>query len=383
MKNPAKRGLLFLLLLHGSLCVAATDTAAEKAVLAGVGQVAREFFSIEAELPVDNELRRATTALLAAHVKRVEETLLPAWLAEERANAPAGLSAFELHARVFARYLNEVALTRVESAGAASDAAWLQAFRHPRACDSDYRRIDFGEPVAMLGRLPPAERAPGFEGLRTLLERWGTPRQDLAPRPAVSVDTEARRLISLLGDVSRRPALALSPMLARSQLSRPKDGVKPEDWVQRCARAQWWLNQQDLSTAPGRARALTAFRYAILDTPQDRFAFLEHLPGGAGDGYPRVASQFGVTGMVTLRLHIDAEGRVQGSEVQKREISVPGIRDNPPVYFETLLDELAQTLARDRRFAKPDPAELKDGVRVMQQEYVFTLNGGKSSGAAP
>ena len=225
----------------------------------------------------------------------------------------------------------------------------------------------------MLQAAPPAQRAAALDGERTLLARWGTVRQNLPARPVPSVDSEAARLIGQVRAGGKRPPLALSPMLAHTQISRPEKESNPESWTQRCARAQWWLSMQDLSDEDARSRALTAFRYAILVLPTDRYEYLRKPPAEDSNGYPVAASTYGVGGLLTLRLQIDADGKLRSAEVRRRAIEMPGIRGNPPVAFEPVLDEFALTKAKAQHYVKPDAEKLRNGVIEVEQEFQFNL----------
>jgi hypothetical protein len=329
-------------------------------------------FRVPADLPVDADLRAAAQALSAAHLAKLKAEL-PAWVAQEQRSSSVPLGNNELQWRLYARFINEFALTRLESTGPDFDAAWLAGALKPRFCDLPPQLSFFAERTVMMQQVPKAQRAVVLEGERLLLQRWGTPRQGLPQPPSPSVDEQVASLIGSIKAGAARPAVAMPPVLANVHMNT-SDAEPTDRWQQRCMSAQWWLRLQPLDGEADRARALNGFRYATLLLGSDMSRPPGKLPPDNATDYPRMAASFGVEGLLRLLLRIDSKGKLQRAEVIQRDVSVRGIRGNPPVAFDNLLDQAALAKAKATRFAAPAPEKIKNGIFTAEQEFQFTLD---------
>jgi len=313
------------------------------------------------------------------HLKRLK-TLVPTWVSQERTMSKKPLSTRELVLRMHRRVINEFGLMSLEPT--ALTKAWLSAAQQPGFCKM------IGLPsivhrMTLLQKLPRSERAAALEDERMLLARWGSVRSGLPPRPEVSVLAQTQAMIGRIKSGGPRPVAAMVPQQAHLLLGRNEEAS--DNWFQRCQTAQWWLRQQPLKDEAERDRVLADFRYATLILASDMVTKSKQKPMALINGYPQVAAVFGVEGVLTLDIKIDGEGRVVGVDVIKRDIHVPGVHGNPPVSFDTLLDEAALTRARAVRHAKPDPKMMENDVLLARQEFSFALDQDRddaSNGAA-
>jgi hypothetical protein len=83
---------------------------------------------------LDASLRDAVGALMTQHLARLE-TLLPTWIAEAREHSGPQATREDLNRQTNNRLVNELALWRLESPGAAYDAVFLQAVLEPGVCN--------------------------------------------------------------------------------------------------------------------------------------------------------------------------------------------------------------------------------------------------------
>ena len=316
---------------------------------------------VPSELELDGPLREAAASLVQAQVARVRE-LLPAWIAQERAHAQApALRGRALSQPLYRRMVNEMAIWTVESVGPAHDDAWLNAALAPKAC-SIVPPTRFAQRMALIQAAPLSLRPALLAGERQLVARWGTKRVALPPRPPgadlEAVDQAITRLRAGL-PVTAEP---MAPSLAGMVFNRQRKPGPSDRWEQ-CAKSQWWLaSQLDVAKAD-RALALAVYRYStMLDVrafvPVSAMKAPASGTTGGREGYPPEAAYFAVEGMTTVQADSDDHGNFLKARVVSRKITVAGVRDNPPVAFETLLDAAALDVAAKRRY--PDGRATSD-----------------------
>ena len=302
---------------------------------------------------------------MRSHEARVRE-LLPAWIAQERAqaNAPA-LRGRALAAPIYQRMINEMAIWSVESAGPERDEAWLKAALAPTACRVVPQSV-FGRQMALIQAAPQDARAALLASERDLISRWGSQREKLPPRPSVDDLNAVDQAIARLRAGLPITAGPMAPYLAGLLFNRDRKPGRSDRW-ETCAKSQWWLAARLADAKADRAQALAVYRYSTMVDAR------EFVPPGAaakpaasgaagGNAYPPAAAYFNVEGATTVRVETDDHGVPVRSEVQSRKIVVPGVRDNRPVAFETLLDDAALDVAARRRY--PDGKVSRDSFEI-------------------
>ena len=310
-------------------------------------------FTLPDDLVLDANLRQAATTIAQEHVARVQ-ALMPVWIAQERtASGDTSLRGRALSHPIFLRAFNEMAIWSIESGGPAQDDAWLKAVLAPKACSSIFP-LHFARRIAMIEAAPPDSRSALLAAERELLSHWGTKRQTLQPRPSAAdldaVDQAITRLRAGL-PISAEP---MTPYLAGQVFARDRAPGKSGRWEQ-CAKSQWWLASQLASGKIGRLEALTLYRYSTMVdahefVPAAVMQKLAAAPPAEGDrAYPPVAAFFNVEGTTTVQTDTDDQGKFLRARVVSRKITVPGVRDNPPVAFETLLDAASVDYAKTKR----------------------------------
>ena len=316
-----------------------------------VGQLAgwtRRAFAVPDELRLDGPLREAATKMAQDHVARVTQ-LLKVWIAEERtASGAPHLRGGALSQPVFRRLLNEMAVWWIDSTGPAYDAAWLKAALAPSAC-SVIPPTTFAQRIAMVQTAPVESRAALLAGEQELLSRWGTRRQSLAARPSPADFEAPDRAIGQLRAGIPVKVEPMAPFLASRIFDRGRKPGKPDRWEQ-CAKSQWWLASQLADGKTGQAQALALYRFSTLFDAQE-FVPVGVLQSKEQQSYPPAAAYFNVEGITTVEVQSDANGAFVQARVVSRRIAVPGVRDNPPVAFETLLDAAALAIAAKGSYA--------------------------------
>ena len=149
----------------------------------------------------------------------------------------------------------------------------------------------------------------------------------------------------------------MAPGLAGRLFDRDRKPGKPdgmERW-DKCAKGQWWLASQLAAGKVDKLAALTIYRYSTMANA-DEYAPTsvrqQAAPARPGDGksaYPPVAAYFGAEGSTTVEALTDGQGKFIKAKVLARKITVPGVHDNAPVAFETLLDTASLDQAAKRQ----------------------------------
>lgn len=323
-------------------------------------------FELRADMQLEPGLRAEVASLVREGTARLR-TLVPEWIREERAatNDPS-LRGGALARPLYARLLNELALSAVESEGPASDEAWLMAVQAPTACR--FRHATFmADRVQMIQAAPNEARATLLASLKQSLLRWGTVRAGLPPRPSADELSAAEQEATRLRVGLPSTALPMTPYLAAQVFPRERKQGKPDAWT-RCALNQWWLQSTLARPSADRAKALAVYRYAAM--PQAQEYVPERLaskadspsppsPDGDPPRYPVAAKLYEVEGSTVLKVGIDAQGQVTRAEVVERSIVVPGVRNNRPVAFETVFDDAALEYAKRQRRAAGEPRETR------------------------
>lgn len=307
-----------------------------------------EVFAVPDSPDLDAGLRDAMSKLAAEHLARLARQL-PAWLAETRQRAGPQVTRGELVRQTRNRLLNEIALWRLDSPGAAYDAVWLKAVLKPAACYSAGRNSYLGRVMTWLQAVPLADRATALAGERELLSRWGQPRTHLAARPARSLSDDEDAAIARLQAGLAAPDVPMPPVVAARAFAAERQAVHG---YEQCALHQWGLAHA-LSRGDSPATGLAAWRYAMLMTADD---WSDRPPATsaevqAADGWPPVALASGLHGTITVRVTTDAQGRFASGEIVERRLTVPGVTGEPAVAYETLLD--TATLAKAAATFKP------------------------------
>lgn len=330
-------------------------------------------FVLPNDLPLDPALRTAAVEIRTAHLARIDK-LLPAWADEERRlQAGAGRTPRPLgvYMAVWARLLNELALWQLEPGDPAYERATVEVLKTaPQVCRSwgDARFTDFASRMLRVQAMPESARTAALASERNLLSHWGQPRAALAPWPNPLPQDAAAQAIRRMQDGGERAKVALPPMLASSLLGQKKDIAELHPETQ-CAVQQWWFNVS-LKQGSTPEAALRAFRYATLITARERFAgmFEEHNEEGPvapvnPRAFPKLAAKFGASGVTTLGVEVDAEGRPKRASVIDRKVKVDGIRGVRPVAFENVFDEgsvrYAMAVPKFSKPAKAGPVEFQ------------------------
>lgn len=258
--------------------------------------------------------------------------------------------------------MNELALWRLESPDPEYDEVLLPVLLRSGYCRGLADKSYFSQIATLLQDVPPDKRELVLSGERKLLARWGTARPNLPERPVPSLRDREEGVLAVMRGASESVGPALSPVLATHLLVNQDSDLSPSVT---CALHQWGLRQMLTARDAERGVALTSYRYAMAPTAAGWMpmssADLERSRSSPPGAYPVVASKYGVEGTVTLRVSIDAEGRYKGASVIGREIRVAGVPGRP-VAFETLLDQPSIARASTRTYAKPDPAQVRDGT---------------------
>lgn len=291
-------------------------------------------FAVPAAPDIDPALRDAVAAMSRQHLERLR-TLIPAWIAEERARAGSASTDMAIIRPLHNRLVNELALWRLESPGAEYDAILMRAIQSAGTCEPRARDSYLGMLMSSFEAVPPADRATFLAGERALLAHWGTPRTGLTPPPAKSLDDDAAEAIARLRSGAEPPDASMPAALASGVMSGAGTAASAS---LACARHQWGLARA-LRRGDSPAQALNAWRYASIRTAVD---WAVPPPAGtpprAVNDFPFVAERDGVAGWVNVRVSADAQGRFASAAIADRHVSVPGVRDNPPVAFATLFD---------------------------------------------
>jgi len=307
------------------------------------------FFTLPSDVKLDETLREAAVQLASEHLAR-SRTLWPEWMAQERAaSGDANLQGGTLSRPLFLHAINELAIWSLENGGPAQDDAWLKAALAPMACSS-LPRPYFARRIAMIQAAPLDARPALLAGERDLLSRWGTKRQSLPTRPAAADLEAADQAITLLRAGLPITAVPMTPFLADRLFDRKRKPDPSDRWEQ-CAKSQWWLASQLADGKVDRSEALTLWRYStmfdvneLIPDSVEPSAGTSRLAAGK-PAYPLAATYFSVEGVTTVQVDTDALGNLLKARVVSRKLTVPGVRDNPPVAFETLLDAASLDLA--------------------------------------
>ena len=333
--------------------------AQEQELINGMLVWAKSIFTLSNELALDPPLRQAANQIAQEHLARMR-TLGPVWIAQERAtsgnpNLPGGA----LTRSLYARSINELAIWSVESGGAAQDEAWLKAALAPASCYTPSSAY-FAQRIGMIQAAPLDSRSALLAGERELLSRWGTKRQHLPPRPTTQelngADQAIARMRTGMPVVAEPMAPGLSVWLFdRDRKPGQSDGAERWDrWV-RCVKSQWWLASQLAEGKVDKMAALTIYRYSTMvnageyaPASASRNAAAAR-PGEGKPAYPPVAAFFGAQGSTTVEALTDGQGKFIKAQVVARKIAVPGVHDNTPIAFDTLLDAAALDHAEKRQ----------------------------------
>ncbi len=358
--------------LCGPAAVAAPQSDQDRVIKGWLEDLKKEF-SVPAEPTIDPDLRVAAEAIGKRQIDRME-ILIRTWMQEEIALSGNTLSPMVALRRVDYRVTNERILSRLESVSDANDQAWLDAMQGPEACSPPPTHSWFAVDILRIQAAPKEQREALLRGEAELLRRWGTKRPNIPPRPAATMVEQVMDAMAQIRAGEKRTVPPMSPLLTWSLLDREKVDKEPS-WTLRCKMAQWWWRWSNHTADPAtRSAALAAYRYATLYTPEDwEFFSEERFVGKQEPDFGWLGSFYGVEGNITVAVTLDAEGKVLQAKVQKRDIHIDGVRDNP-VAFETMLDKPALKKARKMVFAKPAPASLKDGKAHILQAFNFKLN---------
>jgi hypothetical protein len=315
------------------------------------------------DLPIDDDLRAEAEAIAKAHAARMNPVFV-AWATEERAQIDPSRFPGQLATNMEARYVNEVALWRLDSAGAQHDAAILPALLWPGRCPLAHDRSLFARQMLIVQQVPRAQRALVLAGERELLGRWGKPRAALPARPVPSLAELEEQSIARMLESDWLPEVPLPPVLASTLLTRER---KPGGDSVLCATHQWWLRRTLALQPSEQAASLIAWRYASLPDGARWLVSDDRLKGKTPADYPPFAAQFGIEGKVLVDVVLDPRGHIASTRIAGRELTVNGVRGIRPVAFETSLDEASIARVRLPDIAsafKPDPSKPQTLVRV-------------------
>lgn len=330
-----------------SICAAATPEPTDEAI----AELAREMngwvqhdFSLSDKLVLDPALRAVSAQMAQEQVTRVRG-LLRTWARHEAATLAPAQRGRELTMRMLARYVNEMALWQLDTAGDAYDRQMLKALLQPGLCAAQAGHPAFAQTMIAIQHFPASERPLALDAQRELLARWGQRRSSVPDRPIPSVLERAEQAVRSLAG-SDRPAAEppLPPVLAWVMLSTPPRRMSEDT---RCGLSHWWLQREQARTRLDVAELLRGLRYSSLPEPLERFRRDSDGAGASASDYPAVAARFGIEGKVQMSgmVRSNAPGLEQ-PQVVSRQIVVPGIHDARPVVFETVFDTASLARAR-------------------------------------
>jgi hypothetical protein len=317
-------------------------------------------FNLPSNLALDPPLRQAANQIAQEHLARVR-TLGPVWIAQERAASgnPSLLGRAQLESLNF-HSINELAIWSVESGGPGQDEAWLKAALAPASCYAPSSAY-FAQRIAMIQAAPLDSRPALLAGERELLSRWGSKRQHLPPRPSTQELDAADHAIARMRAGLPVVAEPMVPALAARLFDRNRKPGQSDGrarW-EKCAKSQWWLASQLASGKIDKMTALTIYRYSTM-ADANEFApasvVQKTAAAHANEGkqtYPPVAAYFNVEGSTTVEALTDEQGKFLKAQVVSRKITVPGVYDNAPIAFESLLDAASLDYAEKRQKYPP------------------------------
>ncbi len=338
----------------------AASTQADVELASGFVNWAARILAVPATPDIDAPLRDAMGRLVDEHLARLR-TLLPRWIAEERARSAKPLSRDALGHAIRNRFINEVSLWRLESPGPGYDAVLTRAILKEGICDLPARDSYLGVLMSFMRAVPAADRSTLLAGERALLSHWGQTRAALPARPVKSLAEDENDLIVRLGSGDATPGVAMPPVLANRVF---KGDIESASSDLTCALHQWGLAQA-LRRGDTPAVALAAWRRATMRTAAD-WSDAPATPRDAA-AYPWVAQANGVSGTVDVRVTTDAQGHFSSASIADRRLSVPGVVGNPPVAFESIFDSasLVQAARQFKPVAPRDdgkPSTVKLGI---------------------
>lgn len=359
---------------RAGLCLAGAFAAAAGAQgVAGDKAVAEQLARLDArqfELPaaLDAPLRQEAQELARAHLDRTRSHW-ERWVAEERSLLAPGQDQ-DVTRRLTLRAINEWMLVSIDSAGPAHDEAWLRAALAPRACYLMPSTF-FGRRMALIHAAPEQDRPVLLAAERELLGRWGQKRQPPDWWPGALDTGAAQQALARLRAGLTVDAEPMSPLLAGMVFSRDRKEGEDDPW-QRCGIGQWWVASQLARGQLTKPQALAALRRlhaydALAVGAPDSVLRAEAAHSRSQDlAYPPIAVHFEVEGRTMAEVQVDVEGRVLSARVIERALRVPGVRDNPPLAFETLLDGITLRAARLRPFKPglPGPQRVEFAWRL-------------------
>ena len=259
--------------------------------------------------------------------------------------------------RLLARVANEFALWHLDTVGPAHDDALFTALRDGQPCRMRGQRTPYDFRVMFWQAVPPAQREALLAGERVLLQRWGEPRSGVAPLPDPLPQARVRTAVHAIRAGLSKHSRPLAPVLAWTLLQDTEE-TSAFDTAFQCALHQWWL-QQDVNPGAAVDQRLIDFRYGTLLTA-DRMLRGPAPRGGSppesAEAYPAFARLWELQGSVAVELTLDAQGGVREARVVERRLTVPGIRGQRAVAFETLLDAPSLARARAMKHAPPTSA---------------------------
>jgi hypothetical protein len=230
----------------------------------------------------------------------------------------------------------------------------------------------------MFQAAPVEVRATLLEGERQLLSRWGSKRQNLPERPSAAQFSAADQVITRLRADLPVDAVPMSAYLAMQVFAREHKPNQLDVWGQ-CAKSRWWLASQLDHGNTDRTQALTQYRYSRMEDAQQGFVpapvaqqMAAKLATGDKSGYSPVATYYQVEGVTAVEVELDDQGKFIRAQVASRKLKVPGVRDNPPIAFETLLDAAALDYAEKGRNYPADKG------KNLKFEMVWRLEEGKN-----
>jgi hypothetical protein len=338
----------------------AASTQADVELASGFVNWAARILAVPATPDIDAPLRDAMGRLVDEHLARLR-TLLPRWIAEERARSAKPLSRDALGHAIRNRFINEVSLWRLESPGPGYDAVLTRAILKEGICDLPARESYMGVLMSFLQAVPAADRGTLLAGERALFSHWGQVRSGLPARAAKSLAEDESDVIVRLGSGEVAPDVAMPPVLASSVF---KGDVLTAGGDLTCALHQWGLaHALHRGDPPG--VALAAWRRATLRTAVD-WSDAPATPREA-TAYPLAAQANKVSGTVVVLVTTDVQGHFSSASIADRRLLVPGVVGNPPIAFESLFDSasLAQAPHQFKPVAPRDdgkPAQVKLGI---------------------
>lgn len=254
----------------------------------------------------------------------------------------------------------------------------------PTASKLDHvRTLARQDPVVMcrdpLAPVLDAAPEPTLEALEAMLQHLGRPGQSV---PAVVSPTATERALTAGMMAVTYPGstpIKLNPDLERYLKATSTGGSADEDAKRSCELMIWWAGTVLLKAPAERDEDAKAFlQQAMFEqavTLEPRLASLQvDAMAVAPDGYPLVASFYGITGTTKLDVEVTDDGVPVAAKVVARTVLVPGLPGEHSAAFEQVFDVPAITNALGRTYDARKHEEPRGKLHARTITFSWKLN---------